>query len=420
MRFMTLASAAALLLAAGVQIAPARAQDASGGFRFVDVTDTHLPQSPGFNTMDVVAVDLNGDGRLDLVTAQEWLLNTLMMGEEGGRFRLASDQLEPLAADELAAGPPQLRQPGMGHDSEDVAVADFDGDGWLDLIIVQEDDVKFGRTGVHEYYRGTAEGFRRVRGVLPDTEANGIAHADLNGDGRDDLLIVGAGQDRLLINGGRGGFTDETEARLPRESATGQDGEFADVDGDGDLDIVIGNEGGHGLWINDGAGRFSDQTKDRLPPTGFVEARKVAPVDIDGDGDLDLYFSHVNWQGRDGRDQLFINDGRGHFTDETATRIPAEDRLTVDTRFADLDGDGDLDMVRADRPTISVLMNDGAGRFTDVTAAVIGAVGQHVLAVELADFDGDGVTDLYLGQLRGGQGEASIRDRLYLGKRGAD
>lgn len=418
MRFITLASTAALLLAAGLEIAPARAQDPSNGFRFVDVTDTHLPQSPGVNTMDVVAVDLDGDGRLDLVTAQEWLLNTVLMGEAGGRFREASDRLEPLAADELAVGPPQLNQPGRGHDSEDVAVADFDGDGRLDIIIVQEDDVRFGRTGVHEYYRRTADGFRRVRGVLPDSEANAIAHADLNGDGRDDLLIVGAGQDRLLINDGRGGFIDETAARLPRDAATGQDGEFADLDGDDDLDIVVGQEGGHALWLNDGHGRFADVTQDRLPPTGFVEARKVAPVDVDGDGDLDLYFSHVDWVGRDGRDQLFINDGKARFTDETATRIPAESGLTVDARFFDLDGDGDLDMVRADRPTISVLMNDGGGRFADVTEQVIGRVGEHVLAVELADFDKDGVPDLYLGQLRTFQGDAAIRDRLYLGRRG--
>lgn len=418
MRFVTFASAAALLLAAGLEIAPAYGQDASNGFRFVDVTDSHLPQSAGVNTMDVVAVDLNGDGRLDLVTAQEWLLNTVLMGAAGGRFLEASDLLEPLAADELEQGPPQLKQPGRGHDSEDIAVADFDGDGRLDLILVQEDDVKFGRKDVHEYYRGTADGFRRVRGVLPDTEANAIAHADLNGDGRDDLLIVGAGQDRLLINDGRGGFADETEARLPREGAIGQDGEFADMDGDGDLDIVLGMEGGHALWLNDGRGLFTDVTKDRMPPSGFVEARKVAPVDVDDDGDLDLYFSHVDWQGRDGRDKLFINDGTGRFTDETEARIPVESGLTVDARFADLDGDGDLDMVRGDRPTISVLMNDGRGRFTDVTAAVIGAVGEHVLAVELADFNGDGVTDLYLGQLRTFQGDAAIRDRLYLGRRG--
>jgi len=347
------------------------------------------------------------------------LLNTVMLGEPGGRFRLASDLLELLGPDELSKGPPQLNQPGSGHDSEDIAVADFDGDGRLDLVIVSEDDIRFERQGVHEYYRGTADGFRRVRDLIPDSEANGVAHADLNGDGRDDLLIVGAGQDRLLINDGRGGFIDETEARLPREAGVGQDGEFADIDGDGDLDIMLGIEGGHALWINDGHGRFSDETKARLPPAGFVEARKVAPVDIDGDGDLDLYFSHVSWQGKQGQDQLFINDGQGRFADETSGRIPADNGVTVDARFADLDGDGDLDVVRADRPAITIWMNDGSGRFSDATVPVIGPdVGQHVLAIELADFDGDGVIDLYLGQLRTSQGAATIRDRLYLGRRG--
>lgn len=405
-----LLSAAALALVAP----PALAQP-----RFEDVTATHLPQSPGFNTMDVEAVDLNGDGFLDLVTAQEWLLNTVLWGEAGGRFRLGEGALDPLAADELALGPPQLNQPGMGHDSEDVSIADFDGDGLLDLIIVSEDDVRFGRTGVHEYYRGTGDGrFTRVRGVLPDTEANAVAHADVNGDGAPDLLIVGAGQDRLLFNDGRGGFRDETEARLPREAATGQDGEFADLDGDGDLDIVLGLEGGHALWLNDGQGRFADASAERLPVPGFIEARKVAPVDVDGDGDLDLYFSHPNWQGRNGRDRLYINDGRGRFTDETEARLPTGDGLTVDARFADLDGDGDLDVVRADRPFITVWLNDGQGRFTDATAQVLpGDIGAHVLAIELADFDGDGLVDIFLGQLRTGQGSPDIVDRLLLQRR---
>lgn len=410
---LTLVSITALALVAS----PGWAQNPIG-FRFEDVTESHLPASAAVNTMDIVAADLNGDGLLDLVSAQEWLLNTVVIGEADGRFREAGDLLEPLATDELALGPPQLNQPGRGHDSEDIAVADFDGDGRLDIIIVSEDDVKFERREVHEYYRGTADGFRRIRGVLPDTEANGIAHADLNGDGRDDLLIVGAGQDRLLINDGRGGFIDETDTRLPRDYAIGQDGEFADLDGDGDLDIALGMEGGHALWINDGSGRFIDESAARLPVPGFIEARKVGPVDVDGDGDLDLWMSHVSWQGRQGQDRLWINDGSGRFTDETAARIPVENGVTVDARFADLDGDGDLDVVRADRPAVTVWMNDGAGRFTDASEAVFGGVvGEHVLAVELADFNRDGVVDLYLGQLRTFQGEEGIRDRLYFGRR---
>ncbi|MEZ6024101.1 MAG: FG-GAP-like repeat-containing protein [Hyphomonadaceae bacterium] len=49
----------------------------------------------------------------------------------------------------------------------------------------------------------------------------------------------------------------------------------------------------------------------------------MTPADVDGDGDLDLYFAHVGWQGRAPQD-LYINDGNGRFSDETAARVPAE------------------------------------------------------------------------------------------------
>lgn len=409
--------AACVAASALIAALPAHSAGSPTGFRFEDVTETHLPDAPGRNTMDVVAIDLDGDGRPDIVTAQEFLLNKILMNEGGGRFRDASHLLEPLSAEELEAGPPQLRGPGFGHDSEDVSVADFDGDGLLDLIIVSEDDVKFGRREVHEYYRGTPDGFKRVRGVLPDTEANAVAHADVNGDGCLDVLIAGAGQDRLLIGDCRGGFVDESSARLPRESATAQDAEFADLNGDGHLDLVLGLEGGHALWINDGTGVLRDETAERLPDPGNVEARKVAAVDIDGDGHLDLYFSHVAWQGRQGQDRLLINDGAGRFRDVTAERIPAETQTTLDARFADLNGDGHLDMVRANFGPVTIWLNDGQGRFRDVTGQVLGdAITGPNLAISLTDFDGDGRVDLYVGQLKGPQGGPEIRDRLLLNR----
>ncbi|MFN3353016.1 MAG: FG-GAP repeat domain-containing protein [Brevundimonas sp.] len=392
-------------------------EDRTFAYRLEEVTTARISGVPDMNTMDVEAADLDGDGDLDLVTAQEFRLNVALRND-GGRFS-PWNIFAPLPAQALAAGPPQLRFPGAGHDSEDVSIADFNGDGALDIVIVSEDDVKFGRTNVHELYLGGAGGFTRADGVLLDTEANAVAHADVDGDGDPDLLIVGAGQDRLLINDGRAGFADETAARLPREAATGQDAEFADLDGDGDLDLVLGLEGGHSLWLNDGAGRFSDAT-DRLPEAGNVEARKVAPVDVDGDGDLDLYFSHVGWQGRAPQDRLFLNDGRGGFTDVTSERLPRETGTTLDARFADLDGDGDLDMVRADIGPVTIWANDGQGRFTDVTDQVLtGNIAGPNVAIEIQDFDGDGVLDIYVGQLKGPQGGPEIRDRLLLGRRSA-
>jgi hypothetical protein len=408
----------ALTLAAFVIAAPNSQESAEKPPipHFVDVTATHLPARASVerNRMDVESADLDGDGDLDLVVAQEFRPDKLLRNVRGGRFEAWKDRLPALDPELSKSGP-------AGHDSEDVAVVDFDGDGdgRLDIAIVSEDDVKLGRTNVHEFHRGREDGtFARVAGVLPDTEADAIAVADWNRDGRPDVLLAGAGQDRLLTNDGRGGFVDETEARLPRNAATTQDAEFADVEGDGDLDIVPAQEGGHGLWVLDGHGVYQDETKARLPVAGFVEARKVAIVDVDRDGDVDLYFAHVGWQGRAPQDRLYVNDGKGKFADETAARIGAESNTTADARFADLDGDGDLDLVRVNLGPLEILVNDGRGVLTDVTReALPAAVTGPGLGVEIADFDGDGVLDLYVAYLAGPRADPNGFDRLPLGVR---
>lgn len=415
--------AVALLALAG----PANAQV----IRFVDASFA-LPTFDGHWTMDVGSADLDGDGDLDLVLPQEFRLNRVLRND-GGVFNDISDDLEPLSAAEMAGGPPQLQFPGAGHDSEDVSIADFDGDGRLDLIIVQEDDVKFGRAGVHEFYRGREDGrFTRVRysllslqggavreedsPPLPDTEADAVAHGDVDGDGDLDLILAGAGQDRLLIADGNGGFVDRTATHAPAEDRVTQDADFIDVDADGDLDVVLGQEGGWGLWLNDGRGHFTDAS-DRLPDPGNVEARKVRAADVDGDGDLDLFFAHVAWQGRAGQDRLVLNDGAGRFVMSDA--IPAEQGTTVDAAFVDLDGDGDLDLIRADLGPVTVWENDGAGRFIDATARhFIDPVAGPNVALEVADFNGDGVVDLYVGRLKAaGGGMPDVTDRLFLGRR---
>jgi hypothetical protein len=418
----TLVWAVALLALA----APASAQVV----RFADATD-RLPVFDGHWTMDVGSADLDGDGDLDLVLPQEFRLNRILKNE-GGRFIDDSGRLERLSAEEMAGGPPQLQFAGAGHDSEDVSIADFDGDGRLDFIIVQEDDVKFGRTGVQEFYRGRGDGFRRVRYVtltaegadvierdspaIPDMETNAVAHADVDGDGDQDLLLAGSGQDRLLIADGNGGFIDRTDTHAPAEDRTTQDAEFVDVDADGYPDVVLGQEGGWALWLNDGTGRFADAS-DRLPDPGNVEARKVRAADVDGDGDVDLFFAHVAWQGRAGQDRLVLNDGTGRFG--ISDTIPAEQGTTVDAAFVDLDGDGALDLIRADLGSITVWENDGRGGFTDATARHFAepVMGPNV-ALEVADFDGDGVVDLYVGRLKAaGVGMSDVVDRLFLGSR---
>src|SRR4029079_68415 len=113
---------------------------------------------------------------------------------------------------------------------------------------------------------------------------------------------------------------------------------------------------------------FTDASADAVG--GFrSRLRQVAIGDVDGDGDLDLY-APGSWGETDA---LFINAGRGTFTDEAAQRLPAglASRAGA-TRFGDVDGDSDLDLVVTDwgeappasTGTAKLYLNDGAGRFT--------------------------------------------------------
>jgi hypothetical protein len=383
------------------------------GGPLIDATATHLPPRHAVpcNSMAVQVADLDGDGDLDVVVAQEFLPNKILRNE-GGRFIDASDLLPELDAVPLGSGPP-------GHDSEDVSIADFDGDGILDLVFVSEDDMKLGRRNVHEFYRGGKDGrYERIEGALPDSEANTVAHADVNGDGRIDLFIGGAGQDLLLVNAGGGRFVDESRERLPREGAVAQDAEFVDVDRDGDVDLVLGLEGGHALWINQGDGRFVDETRERLPWLGaLVEARRIVPHDVDGDGHLDLYIAHVGWMGRDPQDRLYRNDGTGRFVDVTKEWLPSERDTSLDASFADLDGDGRAELLRATMGPLVVWTRDG-DRFVDATDRFLAMpVTAQILALAVEDFDKDGALDVYVACLAGPQQDHRGFDRLLLGSR---
>ena len=124
------------------------------------------------------------------------------------------------------------------HDSEDVAFADFDADGDLDLVFVSEDDRK------DELYLNDGAGrFTDVSDrLVPDDVSNGLVVLDLNGDGAPDVLTGNIGTDRALINDGSRPLPrrdGDALAAGPAESRT-QDLEAFDADGDGDLDVAVG------------------------------------------------------------------------------------------------------------------------------------------------------------------------------------
>jgi hypothetical protein len=111
-----------------------------------------------------------------------------------------------------------------------------------------------------------------------------------------------------------------------------------------------------------------------------------------------------------------INNGKGEFADESATRIPQEADLTLDAAFADFDNDGDADLAVGNAGSLKILTNDGTGRFADATVAALPAGIDGVnITVEVADFDGDKRPDVFVGQI-GLPGAPAARDRLLLNR----
>jgi hypothetical protein len=330
------------------------------------VTATHLPELDG-PSMDAGLADFDGDGDLDIVIAVEWDQNRLLINNGNGVF---SDQTV-------------ARLPNSSHDSEDVGISDFDGDGDLDLVFVSEEDQ------VNEYFLNDGDGyFSNASDRVADLwgTSNALHVADIDGDGFADLVIGNVGFNTLAMNDGNGWFSIDQD-RLPGRPGGTQDVELADVDGDGDLDVFEGNEGDNRILLNDGFGYFA-YADGRIEFRELPEETREADLgDVDCDGDLDVYFANVHLSApeSDPEDRLLINDGRGYFSDETIERLPVETFDTWEVDFLDVDCDGDLDIITgngelywrsginsqlAGEDPFLVLRNDGRGYFSDATNEV--------------------------------------------------
>ncbi len=362
---------------------------------YTDNTLTNLPVSGSSGqTMDVEASDLDGDGDLDIVLANEHTPNVILFNNGSGVFTNAT------------AG----RLPQFNYDSEDIGLKDLDGDGDIDIVFASEDNQ------VHELYLNNGAGtFSNNNSLLPNSKANAVLVQDINGDGKPDIFLGNEGQNRLLINNlQNNNFLDQTSTRLPQINDVTQDLKLADVDGDGDLDLMVGNENGNRLLINNGIGIFTDESQTRLPQGVNMETRKVTFGDVDADGDLDIFLSNVAFiqgQGKNPQDRLYLNNGLGFFTDGTTSRLPANNGFTLDAVFVDVDLDGDQDLIVAPiSAPFYALENDGTGFFSQpITPFIPAAVTGNWLGIKVADLNNDGFQDIYLCNMAG-------RDRLLLHK----
>ena len=237
---------------------------------------------------------------------------------------------------------------------------------------------------------------------------NQIGVADLDGDGDLDLCFAnGQGysslgallKPRIYINNGAGVFSDQTDTRVAGITGCFRSAEFGDVDRDGDLDLLLGQDYGRQLTllINNGSGVFANETASRIPTLATSCARATFG-DVDGDGDLDIALCNSGTSSRFGTGQprLYLNDSDGRFTDATTGRLPIGNiSQQMDALFLDADGDLDLDLfiaTRASTPNQSRLwINNGTGVFASTGNFPNDATSY---AYDAGDIDNDGDLDL--------------------------
>ncbi|WP_432199927.1 CRTAC1 family protein [Erythrobacter sp. W53] len=260
--------------------------------------------------------------------------------------------------------------------------------------------------------------------------AGGAAAGDIDNDGDIDVFIARGdlGPNLLYINEG-GTFTESAAAAgvAFTQSATTNGRHsgptLGDLDGDGDLDLLLGGlEGGPmKLFANDGSGRFSDVTAG----SGFDLASSEQTIsmalgDYDGDGDLDVLMAHWGTPRRPvvpgETETLWRNDstpGSMSFTPASVTSgvagllafdlpqgvLGPNYDYTFAPGFADIDGDGDLDILMvSDFRGSRVLINNGNGTFA---SANFTPDDENGMGAAIGDFDNDGDFDWFVSSING-------------------
>ncbi|MEJ6482504.1 FG-GAP-like repeat-containing protein [Nostoc punctiforme UO1] len=265
-----------------------------------------------------------------------------------------------------------------GTNPNSVTTADIDGDGKKDLVIANSDD-----NNVSVLLNDGSGGFGAPTNYTVGMSPSFVAVADFDGNSKLDFVVTNSIDNNVsvLLNDGSGGFG------TPTNFAVGTNPNAVvveDFDGDGKLDLVVANSDDNNISVllNDGSGGFGTLTNFAVG----TNPRSVAVADFDGDGKLDLVVANSI----DNNVSLLLNDGSGGFGTPTNFAVGTNPNAVV---MEDFDGDGKLDLVVAnsDDNNVSVLLNDGSGGFGTPTNF---AVGTNPRSVAVGDFDGDGKLDL--------------------------
>ena len=327
---------------------------------------------------------------------------------------------------------------------KEVDFGDFDNDGDLDVVVASAHS-DFGQRR-NKLYRNDDGVFNEVSGapIIPEFAGTDVSRSifmrDYDGDGWLDIYVMNdgntpapAGADKVLINVHQDGkfshFVNETADRMPFQNfgcdgfgctGSSNNGVSIDVDLDGDFDLYSAsgpNSGQDRLYLNDGRGVFTDVTDTNVPPEGGYTV-DVAAADMNGDGRLDLLLSY--WA----PNQLFYNNSYGAGSEDGDFSYPGSVQDLGNAganenamRPIDVDNDGDMDIYWSNRFSLGdrILLNTGNNANHQAVFVLLPAVTLpnyvNVSAsskATAADLNGDGRTDLVVGMGSGGNSRLAI------------
>ena len=314
----------------------------------------------GFSSLSVggggVPGDVTGDGHIDLVRVDSFVGDdddaVIYVLESDGASVPGYTQTSQTPDLSTYADTPYINDPRLG---------DFDGDGDLDLAVLQgnNDD------GLLVFANNGAGSFNALSYLVTSrdvTSARLSDPVDVDGDRDLDLILSWldqpyqqgpTGDDLIvLLNDGTGHFSEVA-------TITGSylDVAVGDVDGDDIPDLVCAVNGANEVWLGNGDGTFTDYGQQ----LGDKFTTAVALADLDQDGDLDLWTGNTTnaYNGGDAS-RVWLNEGGGVFVDSGQSLAPSNSQdQTYDVALGDLDGDGDVDALVANA------FPWGGGTYTD-------------------------------------------------------
>jgi len=397
----------------------------------------------GYPYVPVLVADFNGDGAADIIIPDDAFSLAFLPGYGDGSFRAAVNYytqgtlgyeygLQIASGDFNGDGNPDFvisngyqsgygvtvflsrgdgsMQPGVSYNGLTgqplyyVAVADFNGDGKLDIAATSSND------GTVQLFSGVGDGTFLVGNAYPtDTTSSypfGIAVGDFNADGSTDLAIVNYQTQDLavLLNDKTGNFPTLTTYPL---SAQAYEVTAADLNGDGFPELVVplyyGSSSGIATFAGSSNGSFGSEVDVSLSNslTTFLNPYAAVVGDLNGDGKADIAVTIEDYTNYAQGVAVVPGNGDGTFQTPTlfATTLQPFAAMTnyyypypSYLKLNDLNGDGKIDVVytNSNYSTVGILFNQGGGAFYDPAEFPAGG---YAYGLSLADVNGDGAVD---------------------------